>query len=357
MTVTKEKFYIIKPKAGINLCTNPSFETATTGWAKGGTNTIARSATVQTRGTYSLKCTFSNSDVYAYSPITITNAAHVAGMDVYVPTAYTGTALTVYFMSFTSSVTVDGLVDMTIRDRWQRVTCYITPDSGDLGGFISINEDGTAAGVGEFIYIDGVHVEIGTVPTTYFDGNNPEKIRGVKQYYFTGQENASTSVRLATTRSGGELIDITSYCKKIDVIGLGMAPTDVNSISLVDGTKRYQRTNLTSRYFTLAVAFNDTTIGGVQADRNALIELVKPDLVPYDQPLIIRYQGETDAGVEASYPVDIKCVYVSGLDTGLQRDFERANIVFEIQDSYLQKVYDSGAELDFNDTLATLIIL
>jgi hypothetical protein len=195
-------------------------------------------------------------------------------------------------------------------------------------------------------------IEADTAPTTYFDGNIIETIKKVNQYYWTGQANASTSVRLATTRSGGELIDITNYCKKIDVIGLGMAPTDVNSIGLVDGTKRYQRTNLTSRYFTLAVAFNGTTIGAVQANRNALIELVKPDLVPYDQPLVIRYQGETDAGLVASEPIDIKCVYVSGLDIGLQRDFERANIVFEIQDSYLQSDGNKAVSLDYNDTLA-----
>ena len=115
--------------------------------------------------------------------------------------------------------------------------------------------------------------------------------RKVKPILLDGSSNASTSVRLATTRSGGELIDITDYCKKIDVIGLGMAPTDVNSIDLVDGTKRYQRTNLTSRYFTIAVAFNDTTIGGVQASRNAMIELIKPDLVPDQQPMIIRLSG------------------------------------------------------------------
>ena len=356
MTVTKEKFYIIKPKAATNLITNPSFETGTTGWTKGGTNTIATSAVQQNRGVYSCKCTYSNDDVLAYHAVTITNAVHVGTMYVYVPTDYEGTKLLVYFLSFTSAVTVDGVVDMTIRDTWQRVTASITPDAGDLAGYFGIKEDGVNGDATEFIYIDGVQVEIGSTPTTYFDGNISETIKKVNQYYWTGQANASTSVRLATTRSGGELIDITSYCKKIDVIGLGMAPADVNSINLVDGTKRYQRTNLTSRYLTIAVAFNGTTIGAVQANRDALIDLVKPDLVPDQQPLIIRYQGQTDAGLAASETVDIKCVYVSGLDTGLQRDFERANIVFEIQDAYLQKDGNRAVSLDYNDTLATAYI-
>jgi len=352
MTVTKEKFYIIKPKASINLCTNPSFETGTTGWATGGTNTIAQSAVQQSHGVYSCKATYADNDLMLSYAATLTAVAYVGTMDIYIPTAYDGTELTLTWTGYTSATVTAGKPDMTIRDHWQRVSALITPDGGDLAGTLTLSETGTNGTVGIFVYVDGVQIELGTVATTYFDGNISETIKGVRQYYFTGADNASTSVRLATTRSGGELIDITGYCKKIDVIGLGMAPTDVNSIGLVDGTKRFQRTNLTSRYFTLAVAFNGTTIGAVQTNRNALVDLVKPDIVPYQQPLIMRYQGETDAGLKASEPIDIKCVYVSGLDTGLQRDFERANIVFEIQDSYLQKAYDSGAELDYVDTLA-----
>jgi len=354
MTVTKEKFYIIKPKAATNLCTNPSFETGTTGWITGGANTIATSAVQQRRGVYSCKITYQDTtgNLIAFSK-TLTATRYVGSCDMYIPSSYDGTSLRFYFSGYTgATASTTGFPNMTIRDKWQRVTTYITPSSGDLAGYLTVIENGTPATAGQFIYIDGVQIEAGTTPTTYFDGNIIETIKKVNQYYWTGQANASTSVRLATTRSGGELIDITDYCKKIDVIGLGMAPTDVNSIPLVDGTKRYQRTNLTSRYFTLAVAFNDTTIGAVQADRNALIELVKPDLVPYDQPLVIRYQGKTDAGLAASEPIDIKCVYVSGLDTGLQRDFERANIVFEIQDAYLKKDGNKAVSLDYNDTLA-----
>ena len=352
MTVTKEKFYIIKPKAATNLCTNPSFETGTTGWTTGGTNTIATSAVQQRRGVYSLKCTYADNDLLASYAITLTDVDHVASMDIYIPSDYEGTELTLTWTGYTSATVVAGLADMTIRDTWQRVHAHINPDSGDLAGTLTLSETGTNGDATEFIYIDGVLIEADTEPTTYFDGNIIETIKKINQYYWTGQANASTSVRLSTTRSGGELIDITTYCKKIDILGLGMAPTDVNSIDLVDGTKRYQRTNLTSRYFTLAVAFNGTTIGAVQTNRNALIELVKPDLVPNQQAMVIRYQGETTAGLKASEPVDIKCVYVSGLDTGLQRDFERANIIFEIQDAYLQKDGNSAVSLDYNDTLA-----
>ena len=356
MTVTKEKFYIVKPKASENMCTNPSFEVNTTGWTTGGTNTIARGGGSGPRGVYSLKCTYKDNVLLANYPFTAGAAGNYClSMDVYIPASYSGTQPRFYFTAFTGITNlVFGYPSLSIRDKWQRVTCTATLAAGDLVGNVYVYENGAAPDVNDYIYIDGVQIETGTVATTYFDGDILETIKGVKQYYWAGQAHASKSYRLASTRSGGELIDITTYCKKIDVIGLGIAPTDVNSIDLTDGTKRFQRTNLNSRYFTLAVAFNNTTIGGVQASRNAMINLVKPDLVTYQQPLIIRYQGETDGGVKASEPIDIKCVYVSGLDTALQRDFERANIVFEISGSYLQRAYDSASVLGYQTTVANM---
>ena len=126
MTVTKEKFYIIKPKAATNLCTNPSFETGTTGWTTGGTNTIATSAVQQRRGVYSCKCTYTDNDLLASYAITLTDADHVAAMDIYIPSTYTGTQLTLTWTGFTSGTVVAGLADMTIKDHWQQVHCHIT---------------------------------------------------------------------------------------------------------------------------------------------------------------------------------------------------------------------------------------
>ena len=351
MTVTKEKFYIVKPKASENICTNPSFEVATTGFGSGGSNTIATSTAQSRRGVKSCLCTYQDNDALLTYVQVLTATTYTFSADIYIPATYDGTDLVLSAFNFTSAAITVGRPNMAIRDKWQRIHAHITPDGGDLSGSIYIYEAGVNATAGRFIYVDGVQIELGATETTYFDGDILETIKKVKQYYWAGQAHASKSYRLASTRSGGELIDITTYCKKIDVIGLGIAPTDVNSIDLTDGTKRFQRTNLNSRYFTLSVVFNSTNIGGVQASRNAMINLVKPDLVTYQQPLIIRYQGETDAGVKASEPIDIKCVYVSGLDTALQRDFERANIVFEISGSYLQGAYDSSETLNYQTTI------
>ena len=117
MTVTKEKFYIIKPKGSTNLCTNPSFETGTTGWTTGGTNTIATSAVQQSRGVYSCKCTYTDNDLLASYAITLTDVDHTASMDIFIPNSYEGTELTLTWTSYAGATVVAGLADMTIVDK------------------------------------------------------------------------------------------------------------------------------------------------------------------------------------------------------------------------------------------------
>ena len=353
MTLTNYKLFAIKPKAATNLVTNPSFETVTTGWATGGTNTIARSATVARRGAYSCIATYQNTatNLASYA-ITLTAVAYVGSLDVYIPTAYNGTELVLTFSAYAGATVTDGDLDMTIRDNWQRVTCKITPVGGDLVGSLIIYEAGAAPTAGEFIYIDGVQIETGTAATTYLDGDNAETVNGIRQFGWNGAAHASTSYRLSSTRSGGLLVDIADYCKKVNLRGLGIAPVSPNEIDLVDGSTRYQGSTLRSRYFTIEIAFSSTTIGAVQANRNALTNLIKPDLVLGNQLLTLRYQGFDVSGAVQSEPVDIQCYYVSGLDVADQKDFERANLIFKMPSPYVQKAADSAAVLAFNASLA-----
>ena len=120
-------------------------------------------------------------------------------MDIYIPTAYEGTQLTLTWTGYTSGTIVTGLADMTIKDAWQRVHAHINPDAGDLAGTLTLSETGTNGDATEFIYIDGVLIEARNEPTTYFDGDLDEYT------YWSGQQNASTSVRKANSRRGGTL--------------------------------------------------------------------------------------------------------------------------------------------------------
>jgi len=356
MTLTNYKLFAIRPKATTNLCTNPSFETGTTGYTTGGTNTIATSATVQRRGVYSCKCTFADNDLTLSYAATLTAVAYVGTIDIYIPTAYDGTELTLTWTGYTSATVTAGKPDMTIRDHWQRISAYITPVGGDLAGTLTLSETGTNGTAGIFVYVDGVQIETGTAATTYLDGDIEGNINtgNVLEYYWGGQAHASISYRTANTRSGGDLIDISAYCKNILLEGLGVAPVDHVAVPLTSGGETYLYSNYTSRYFTLKVVFEGSHIGDIQAKRKALLDLIKPDVTGYAQPLVLRYQGYTDAGKLASEPVDIKCQYISGLDSAPQMRFAHfADITFRLSDVALESDGDVGAGLTLSAELTS----
>ena len=118
MTLELLKFWVVKPTKTLdtNLCTNPSFESATTDWTTGGSNTIELSSTVAYRGVYSLLCTYQDNDLLASYAITLTDTDYTASMDIYIPSSYEGTQLTLTWTGYTSATVTAGLADMTIKD-------------------------------------------------------------------------------------------------------------------------------------------------------------------------------------------------------------------------------------------------
>ena len=145
--------------APTNLVTNDGFETNTTDWST--EETIARSSEQAKYGTYSLKATRSGvgaASAWAYTAVTLTAVAHTATVWVYIPTAYDGGGFDLNFEAFTSSTTVSGSANMSLRDQWQPIQATITPDAGDLSGFLAIRSTGSDATAGKVIYIDGVQV-------------------------------------------------------------------------------------------------------------------------------------------------------------------------------------------------------
>ena len=178
-----------------NLVTNPSFETNTTGHAASGTNTIARSTTITAKfGTYSLKCTYVDSLTLDSYAITLTAAAHMVSVYLYIPSNWNGTQIRVNATGFAgASGTITANADMSLRTQWQRVTVGpFTPAGGDLVGTITIDDTG-APTVNRFIYVDGLQVEASSYATTYCDGS-----RGYG-HAWTDSAHACTSTRAATS--------------------------------------------------------------------------------------------------------------------------------------------------------------
>src|SRR5687768_1054745 len=78
-------FSVVIPEATTNLVTNPSVETATTGWTAVG-GSIARSTTQQRRGVYSLAVTPTSgtTDGVYFGTVSLTSGTtYTASVDVY----------------------------------------------------------------------------------------------------------------------------------------------------------------------------------------------------------------------------------------------------------------------------------
>jgi hypothetical protein len=349
MTLELLKFWVINPTKtqDTNLCTNPSFESGTTGWTTGGTNTIATSAVQQRRGMYSCKCTYSNNDLLASYAITLTDTDHTASMDIYIPSTYEGTQLTLTWTGYTSGTVTAGLADMTIKDKWQRVHCHINPDSGDLAGTLTLSETGTNGDATEFIYIDGAQIEARATETTYFDGDTDEYC------YWSGQQNASTSIRRADSRNGGTLVDLEDYMHISSFIGFGMNPIAIAKTETAGGRSLYQRTNKLDREMIIIGEIIGNSYDDLQTNRKALLDLFKPDLVNGEQEVTIRYMATTSAGLQASEVVDIRCRMKSdGLIGHWSKPTqEPITLMFEAYDDLTSDGNDA-ISLDYNDTLA-----
>ena len=154
--------------AATNLVTNGGFETNTTGWTTGGTNTIARSTEQAKFGAASLKCTYSNNANLADFGITLTNAAHSASVWVYIPTAYDGGGIELRQLNFTVAASAIA-ANMALLDQWQRIELPNFTPGIDVTGDIQVNNTGVAPTAGRFIYVDGHQTELQPLCTPYVE--------------------------------------------------------------------------------------------------------------------------------------------------------------------------------------------
>jgi hypothetical protein len=183
--------------ATTNLLTNPSFETDATGWGTDGTNTISTISAVAAAGTNALRCTY-QSDRRLLTLSSSGYAGLAAGsatfsLDVRIPAAYDGTSLGVYFASFAGASgggSPGTLLDMGIRDAWQRVQVTTVIAGGDLVGNVVLREHGTLPTAGRTVDVDAAQLEQAATASSYTDGSLGSG------YAWSGTAHASTSTRV-----------------------------------------------------------------------------------------------------------------------------------------------------------------
>ena len=305
-------YKIIIPTAATNLCTNTSFEVSTAGWSIAGTNTLAQASTESWTGNYSALCTYQDSTSLAIFNITLptTTASYKLHGRINVPAAWDGgnIYLTAADMSGASTTGVNIYTDGTdSKDEWLYIETTLTVAADAVGSVRLLTSSAPTAGRG--VYLDAVNITEGATVTTHIDGGQPG-------CYWTGAEHLSTSTREVTSRAGGEVKDLQDdYSVYIErAIGLGTPPLGQVMVDRAQlPGKEHQRVKVAERYFSLVHSFLGSSVTNLHALRQALLDVIKPDAVPGNQPVVFEYQG-------AAVPKRIHARYAAGMELTLQGD-------------------------------------
>ena len=349
-------FKVVRPEAETNLCTNPSFETNTTGWAATGTNSIAQSTDQSIFGNYSLLGTKGNSNTYASYTTTLpnTDSTYTITCYLYVPSDWDGGNVHIDANNFTGATVtqVDIYTDGTdSKQTWLRLRTTLAVTS-DATGDIVVESLGSAS-LTRTLYIDAVHISEVSYLTTYMDGDNP----GGTGSYWVGIPHGSKSTRYYHEASGGRIIDLDDdYSFPIEQ-AQGVGHITVENLDLPQSQQPgtlYQGSNITKRVLTLA----STVIGGsgglsaYHQTRRKLIRLFSPltgrqDKKPQPRRLIYNNNRQIDV------------VYADGLNVPSKEvGFnEKIPVRLEAHDPYFRQVGENSQALDLQDSLVIKLVL
>lgn len=353
------EIYIIKPKADTtNLVTNPSVETATTGYtAVGASSSIARSATYQRRGTYCLDITPTSSaisGVYFGTVSLSSGTTYVFSCDVL---DVNGQTFNLYIQAADGTPTSSSTT-WTGDGYWKRKSISWACTSTETYR-LYLTRDSIASTT--HFYTDGWQCESGT-ESTYFDGDSVGFNRFRQDYGWTGTAHASTSWRSGKTRTGGTMLRIQDYAKIVGAVGLGMPPVVNNVLEAASGNY-YQSTKAQSRPITLILDFRSTSgLSTIASNRQALIDAIKPDNVPTDEPLVLRFAWVDSSGNPAGDVATLNCSYDGGLeyDTG-DPDFvqvhNQAAVTFTAHDPMFKVDGTTGADLTVGTSVSNAAYL
>lgn len=292
-----------KPRAGVNLVSNPSIETGITGYTAVG-GAVAQSELKQRYGVYSLEVTPS---------VSVTSGVYYGTIDLasgqlYFASVYgyfiAGHPYTLYFAN-TSGTLLGTAYNFRGTGRWQRVSVAYA-ETSTAARRIYITKNGSATL--EPFYIDGLQVEA-DVLTSYVDGDQEGFVNGQQAYYWTGTAHASTSIRVQATRSGGEEMKLSDYGFSILAL-VGMGLTGFSNLSTPNayvGGAQYERTVYTERNFDIVGTFQDSSPSHLQQLRSDLGSILRPNAGIISQPLMLRIQMLDDCGEVRGETVEIPC--------------------------------------------------
>jgi hypothetical protein len=325
---------ILKPQAGQNLIGNPSFEINATGWSAVNLLSVFPLTGANDRwqmrgvnGYAAQPSSTADSGIY-YTTGTLTAA-------VYTFSIYGLFAANVpYQIRFadTSGTTVGTAVTFTGTGVTQRVSVTATLTAAAHRLYIQTNNALTTS---EF-FVDAAQLELGSIATTYIDGDQPGCT-------WDGLRGLSTSTRSGSSTAGGVWLDFETDLGIIplEMQGVGMPPIDnvATPYALLPGA-RFERALARSRVFTILCLVPGSTWQNMHALREALIGRVHPDQAAQQQPIYLRYTG-------AAEPQIIAAFYDGGLEFAQPDGFaEQVPLRFVAHDPFWYSEKDEGKQFD-----------
>jgi hypothetical protein len=343
---------VVVPIARTNEVTNPSAETATTGYTAGA-GTLTRSTEQQYHGAYSFKYVPSAAvtDGFYYT-LTSTVATRA------VSCKFRGVAGVPYALTYSTSAGVDLVVKPFVASgRWQWIILYYTDASATTRRLYFRKNTSTSAGA---YYVDGVQSETitaGELVSTYIDGDQLGLVPNQQPvaYVWNGTPHASTSTRSGFTRAGGMVIPFKKYGFLLTaMIGLGLAqPQNVaTAYARIDGSYD-DYTRKPAGQFTLTGRFQGRTYAELRRNRSGLAQLFDRDLIGQDQRLtLLRHVEDADGRITSS-TVRALVKYETGF--GGNTDNQAAETVPITFTHYLPLIGsdgESGSALDIQDSVS-----
>lgn len=345
---------VYQPVAAVNLVDNPSIERATTNYAAVG-GTIARSATRQRWGTYSLAVTPTSGVTDGAYYGDVTPAALTIGT-LYYGSVFgyfaPGVPYKLYFAS-TGGTQMGTATTFRGRGRWERV---VVPyhESATANRRLYVTKDNHASTA--VFYLDGFNIS--TTLSTYVDGDQRGFVYGQNAYYWTGTPHQSASVRVLATRAGGKEVNFADYgFTLLGLVGLGLGGfANISNPNAYVGGARFERTTYTDRTFDVIGMFQSPDgFRRLQDQRRGLENILRPNAAIISQPLVLVYQTCDDFGTPVGEPIEIMCsLEPGGLSGNWNNDFqEPVGMTFKTYLPFLGSALgEMGASMTYQLTTA-----
>lgn len=336
-------FSVIEPEGTTNIIANPKAAAALTGYTGVGA-VLTRTAIRQRRGVYCVQVASSAATGRVEYDVSLSaSTVYTWSLDVW---AQGGRIVVLRVVN--AAAQVFNQFALTGNGRWQRARVTFTTSGAATYTLQALGDNHT-------FFVDGYQVEEKDHDTTYCDGDLVGAVSGRTDFYWTGTGNGSASIRIGQCRIGGRVVNFREFgLRTIAILGLGLGGLrNVTLPNALLGGSTYQRTVRTERTFSIVVERDAYSLMGLLQDRGPLEDVLAPEVVAPDQPLVLRWQYYDDCGDLEGAPLDIMCLFEGGMEGRFDNhNQQRESLNFKIfAPAVATSVGNRGADLDHEDTV------